>query len=271
MSVLLVGARFCRRRHALLLVDPPHGWQTVQQALDGLADWPFHSADALMFFPRIFAHDRLQGRGDVLPAAAAAIGALLRDADAAVWREPAEPALLRPSAGLTVWVDRVQRARLAQRGVNALRATRTPAREILPACTLAGELGSGADARLLSVRRLALLVAASIERGTRWVTIEGNTARSRERVCRQVEQFLRQLAEDGAFAGTERNRHYFVICDQRLNGPAEQAEGLFRLVYGYQSAHGASRLCWLVEHRAGGSQTRPVSLNQLAALELKVG
>ncbi len=102
---------------------------------------------------------------------------------------------------------------------------------------------------VLGARQLALFVSGSIERGTRWVTIEGNTARTREQVCRQVETFLRQLAEEGALAGAERNRHYFVLCDQRLNDPLHQAEGVFRLVYGYQSVHGATRLCWLVEHR----------------------
>jgi hypothetical protein len=88
-------------------------------------------------------------------------------------------------------------------------------------------------------------------------------------VCRQVEQFLQQLAVAGAFAGTERNRHYFVLCDLRLNGPLQQADALFRLVYGYHSAQGATRLSWLVEHGPGGSLTRPVSLNQLAAHELR--
>jgi phage tail sheath protein FI len=136
-------------------------------------------------------------------------------------------------------------------------------------CTLAGEFGNGPDARVLGARLLALFVSASIERGTRWVTIEGNTARSRERVCRQVEEFLRQLAAAGAFAGVERNHHYFVLCDQRLNGSLQQAEGVFRLVYGYQSVHGATRQSWLVEHRPAASVTRAVSLNQLAALELR--
>jgi uncharacterized protein len=268
MSVLVVGTRFCRRQHALLLVDPPHAWRTVQQALDGLRDWPFHSADALMFFPRLVTLDRLQQRPDEFAPSAAAAGVLVRERGADVWREIAATALLRPAASPLIWVDRIQRGQLAQRGVNTLRATRSAARDVVALCTLAGEFGNGPDARLLGARQLALFVSASIERGTRWVTIEGNTARSRERVCRQVEQFLRQLGEVQAFAGLERNRHYFVLCDQRLNSPLQQAQGVFRLVYGYHSAQGATRQCWLVEHRVSGSVTRPVSLNQLAAVEL---
>jgi hypothetical protein len=266
MSALVVGARFCRARQALLLVDPPWHWRGAQQALDGIAEWPFHSADALMFFPRLMARDRLTGRKEEFPPSAAAIGTLLRNAATGIWGEAADTALLRPSATPLVWVDRQQRAKLAQRGVNTLRATRTPLPEPVAACTLAGELGNGPDARLLSARRLALHLAASIEHGTRWVSLEGNTARSRERVCRQVEEFLAACAQGGAFAGTERNQHWFVLCDERLNGPAEAGSGVFRLIWGYQTGHSASRLAWLVEHRAAGSHTRAVSLNQLAAL-----
>jgi uncharacterized protein len=266
ISALVVAARLCRSRQALLLVDPPRCWRGGKEALDGLADWPFHSADALMFFPRIMAEDRLSGTNEEFPPSAAAIGTLLRDGADDVWRNVEEPPLLRPGATPTVWVDRQQRARLAQRGVNALRATRAPVPDGIAACTLAGELGNGPDARLLSARRLALHLAASIERGTRWVSLEGNTARSRERVCRQVEQFLAGYASQGTFGGNGRNQHWFVLCDERLNGPAQVRAGTFRLIWGYQTANSAGRLAWLVEHQPAGSHTRAVSLNQFAAL-----
>jgi hypothetical protein len=266
MSALVVGARFCRAHHALLLVDPPWRWRSVQQAFDGLADWPFHSQDALMFFPRLLAMDRLAGGQREFPPSAAAIGTLLRDGEQQLWRDAPEPALLRPGAMPLVWVDRQQRSRLAQRGVNALRATRVPAPDRLAACTLAGESGNGAEARQLPARRLALQLAASIERGTRWVILEGNTARSRERVCRQVGQFLSGYAASGAFGEDAPERRWFVICDERLNGPAELGAGVLRLVWGYRAAHAAVRQAWLVEHRPAASHTRAVSLNAFAAL-----
>lgn len=273
MSVLVVGARFCRRHHALLLVDPPLAWNSTRRALDEVRDWPFHSADALMFFPRITALNRLTGEHETFAPSAAAAALIVRDdaARAHLWSEPDEPALLRPGVQPALWVDRLQRHQLAQHGINALRATRRPARDEVTLCTLAGETAASADARWLGTRRLQLDLCASIESGTRWVSLEGNTPRSRERVARQVENFLREQAEAGAFAGTERNRHYFVLCDERLNGAAEQAHGVFRLLFGYQSTHGGARLTWLVEHRPAASSTRPVSLNQLAALELQLG
>jgi uncharacterized protein len=270
MSVLVVGARFCRRHHAMLLVDPPVAWDTTPRALAAVRDWPFHSADALMFFPRITALNRLTGKQQLFAPSAAAAALIVRDDQAReqLWREPEEPALLRPGAQPVLWVDRYQRQLLAHLGVNCLRATRTPARDETRPCTLAGEAAASGDARWLGTRRLQLELCASIERGTRWVAVEGNTHRTRERVARQVENFLREHAEAGAFAGRERNHHYFVLCDERLNGPAEQAHAVFRLVFGYQAVHAPARLTWLVEHRPAASSTRPISLNQLAALEL---
>ena len=270
MSVLVVGARFCRRHHALLLVDPPLAWDTTQGALAAIRDWPFHSADALMFFPRITTLNRLTGEQESFAPSAAAVALIARD-DASrehLWQAAQDPALLRPVVQPALWVDRLQRHQLAQHGVNSLRATRRPVRDELGLCTLAGEAAASTEARWLDTRRLQLNLSASIERGTRWVSIEGNTARTRERVARQVEDFLRLQAQAGAFAGTDRNRHYFVLCDERLNGPAEQGHGVFRLIFGYQPAHAATRLTWLVEHRPAASSTRPVSLNQLADLEL---
>jgi uncharacterized protein len=271
ISALLVGSRFAHAHHALLLIDPPVAWKTTRDALDGIRDWPLHSHDALMFFPRIQAINRLTGRLELFAPSAAAAGLLVRDVDsiAAVWGEEVDPALLRPAAQPSLWVDQLQRQQLALRGVNALRATRTAARDAIALRTLATESASHVESRLLGARRLFLLVSASVERGTRWAAIEGNTSRSRERAVRQVEQFLAQLADAGAFAGTQRGQHYFVFCDERLNGPQQLTEGVFRLVFGYQSQFSAQRQAWLVEHRSAGSRTRPVSLNQLATPDLR--
>lgn len=268
VSTLVAAARFCRQHHALLLVDPPHSWHTAEDAIEGMRGWPFQSRDAVMFFPRIVARDRLTARQAEFAPSAAAAALLLRDAHIEAPWHSGETALLRPSAQPAVTVDESQRARLARAGVNVIAATRSQSRQALRARTLAGELSSPPESWLLAERRLALFVSASIERGTRWVILDGNSERSRERVCRQVERFLAQLATEGALAGAELNRHYFVLCDERLNGPLQRAAGEFRLAYGFQSRGAAHRQCWLVVHRPAGSHTRPVSINPLAAREL---
>ena len=61
MSALVVAARFCRRHHAMLLVDPPRAWRTAERR-SRHAQWPLQSADAVMFFPWIVAKDRLTAK-----------------------------------------------------------------------------------------------------------------------------------------------------------------------------------------------------------------
>jgi len=58
--VLLVAERYCKERGALLIVDPPYAWHTADDALLALRDFPLQSENALMYFPRVLAHDKLR-------------------------------------------------------------------------------------------------------------------------------------------------------------------------------------------------------------------
>ena len=110
------------------------------------------------------------------PSAAAAGHAGARSAAPMSGQKRPRPALLRPAAS----PRRVGRSPAARQPGAAGRQCAARHPHCRPAhgvrlCTLAGEFGNGPDARVLGARRLALFVSASIERGTRWVTIEGNT------------------------------------------------------------------------------------------------
>ena len=61
-STVLVAAKFCRQHRAMLIVDPPAAWDSAAEAVRGVKRLNFHSDNALMFFPRIAAMDRLRGR-----------------------------------------------------------------------------------------------------------------------------------------------------------------------------------------------------------------
>src|SRR5580658_8342445 len=176
LSALLVAARLCRERHALLLVDPPATWTSTRAALDALRTWPFRSESAVMYFPRVQAFDRLRGRVEVFGSAAAAAGMIARSDDAwPVWTAAeSEEAVLRPGLRPAVAVTDADRVRLAQAGVNTLLSVRAGSRTGLAPRTL-GTGGRGTtDWKYLSARRLALFVAASVEQGTRWVLLEHN-------------------------------------------------------------------------------------------------
>ncbi|HEY2035556.1 MAG TPA: hypothetical protein VGG96_00965, partial [Steroidobacteraceae bacterium] len=222
LSALLVAARYCRDRHAMLIVDPPASWTTPRAALDGMRTWPFRSDNAVMYYPRVQALDRLRGRLETFAPCGAVAGMLGRsDETSPLWSAAErEEATLRPGMQPAVPVCDADRVRLAQVGINTLsvsRQTSASSGAAVNARTLAAGGSGFPDWKYLAARRLGLWVAASVERGTRWVLLEQNGPALWARARGLVETFLEVLAEQGAFAGAAAGDRYFVICDERVN------------------------------------------------------
>jgi uncharacterized protein len=273
LSTLLVAARLCRERHALLIVDPPAAWSSARVALEGMRTWPFRSDSAVMFYPRVQAFDRLRGRVEIFGSCGAAAGLVARSDEAwPVWAAAeSEETVLRPGLRPAVSVSDAERLRLAQAGVNTLLAVRPNSRDgNLSARTLAAGGRGASDWKYLSARRLALFIAASIEQGTRWVLLEHNGPATWERARAQVESFLSALAAQGAFAGAESEETHFVIADERVNRPQTLAEGKVNLLFGFATSKPGDFDTWLVTHRAGASRVRPVSVNRSATAGKRV-
>jgi hypothetical protein len=272
LSTLLVAARICRERCALLIVDPPASWISAPAALEALRTWPFRSDCAVMYYPRIQAFDRLRGRVEIFGSSAAAAGMIARsDGSWPVWTatEP-EEATLRPGLRPAVAVSDADRVRLTQAGVNTLLAVRAAARAGLGPRTLAAGGSGASDWRYLSARRLALYIAASIEQGTRWMLLEHNGPATWARARARAEEFLDSLAVQGAFAAATARDSHFVICDERVNGAQSVAEGKFNLLFGFATTRAGEFDTWLVTHRPGASRVRPVSVNRSATAQQRV-
>jgi hypothetical protein len=272
LSSLLVAAKFCRERQALLMVDPPSAWLSARTALDSLRIWPFRSDSAVMFFPRIQAFDRLRGRVETFAACGAAAGMIARsDETWPVWSAAeSEESILRPGLRPAVPVTDSDRLRLAHAGVNTLVSVRPSIRASISPRTLAAGGCGISDWKFLAARRLALFIAASIEQGTRWVMLEHNGPATWERAQALVEGFLDELAQQGAFVGTSPDESHFVIADVRVNRPPLVAEGKFNLLFGFATSKPGEYDTWLVTHQAGASRVRPVSVNRLTTSRHRV-
>jgi len=270
MPTLLVAGRLCRQQHAMLVVDPPHQWTDAGRALDGMRRWPFHSSDALMYFPRIAAMDRLRNRVETFASCGAVAGMLARrDRVLPVWQEQeGEVAPLRPGLKPALALDESERVLLANLGVNTFGPARGEHWHRLAPRSLGATLGAAVEPRLLAGRRLALQIAASVERGTRWVMYGTLDSERRARVAAQVQVLLDGFAAEGAFAPGPRD--CFVICDERLNGPGVARAGEFRVLFGYAPLRSGEYQAFLTTHRPGGSITRPVSVNRLATVGERV-
>ena len=272
LSTLMIAARFCREHHALLLVDPPAQWNSARVALEALCSWPFRSENALMHFPRLMAFDRLRGRIETFAPCGAVAGMLVRlDETWPVWAAAqCEDPVLRPGLRPVTAVADSERVRLAQAGVNTLLSTRPPALPRVTACTLAAGCGVSSDWKYLSARRLALFINASIERGTRWLAFEQNSAVAWKRAREQTEAFLEALDLEGAFAGSAPEESYFVICDERVNVPGSVAQGKVKLLYGFALTRPCDFHACLVTHQTSGSYVRTVSANRQATSQRRL-
>jgi phage tail sheath protein FI len=263
LSTLMIAARFCREQHAMLIVDPPSAWTSPRIALDELRAWPFRSENAVMYFPRVLAFDRLRGRPEVFGSCGAAAGMIARsDETWPVWAAAeSEDFILRPGLRPACAVAEPDRNRLAQVGVNTLLAVRSTTRPGVSPRTLSSS--GSPDWRFLSARRLALFITASIERGTRWLSYEQNALPAWQRAQAQVEAFLDSLDQQGAFAGSTSDESYFVITDDRVNEARTVAEGKVKILFGFAITKPGDFHAWVLTHQPGGSHCLKASPNRL--------
>jgi len=270
LSTLLVAGRFCRERQAMLVVDPPRDWHDPQSAIDGMRGWPYRADNALMYFPRLVATDRLRGRSETFANCGAVAGMLARgDAAGAPWSPIAqEETLLRPGFKPSCSIDLAARLRLAQYGVNTLSAVRLPQLAAATPRTLAAGNAGATDWRYLGPRRLALHLAQSIAQGTRWMQFEQNGPALWRRAAAQVEAFLAGLDAEGAFPASTPGEGWFVICDERLNEPRHPGT---HLLFGYCGSREGEMHSFLVTHHAGETSVRPVQANRYTTAARRVG
>ena len=279
-SSLLVATELCRSQRAILIVDPPASWDSPGAAIEGFRKLDFYSDNAVMFFPRILAHDRVSGRAEVFGNGGAVAGVLSRSGDTivAVVRQDEPEATLRGTTRCALEVSATDRLRLANCGINTFQTARVLNRSRAPLRTLACGASTSADWAFLAARRLALFIADVIERETRWVLLEPKGAALWSRATAQITDFLEELRAAGAFAAAAAQTAFLVICDERIN-PAnapiserspERARTVNILV---QFAANRARAfhSFMITHSVRGSTVRPVVVNRLeAALQISL-
>ena len=255
-SALFVAGRYCMERRALLIVDPPSHWHTADDALRAMREWNFCSENALMYFPRVLAHDKLRGHFESFAPCGAVAGMLARGDEAApVWVSAKnEEAVLRPGYRPACLVTEDRRMRLAALGVNTLLAVRSAARIGVAARTLSKGTAACADWQYLAARRVALFIVNSIERGTRWVAMAQPHIEIAEMTASQVRAFFAALHEAQAFGTRRMQDAFFVACEQRSE---------FQTVIGFAARTKPGFHSFRIVHSPSGSTVVPVSPNRV--------
>lgn len=226
----------CVQRRAMLLVDPPAAWDAAPalpdaQAVAALGLRHPGTRNAALYFPRL----RGSAAPDAPPRApcGAVAGVYARtDARRGVWKAPAgTEAVLRGVVPVRL-VDDDQHSLLNPLAVNCLRRFPEGVR-IWGARTLAGADAQADDFKYVPVRRLALLLEASLARGLGWTAFESNGETLWERVRLASGAFMQGLFRQGAFQGTSPREAYFVKCGASTTTAAQVASGACGLVVGF--------------------------------------
>lgn len=219
-AAVAAAAEFCERRRAILIVDPPREWTTVDAvvaaaSVDGFGtSLGTTSANAALYFPPVRQHDPLDAGLGTFAASGAIAGVIARtDTAEGVWTAPAgRDAHLEGVAGFDVTLAGSDLDRLNVLAVNTLRDLPSVGPVVWGSRTLQGADGVATEWKYVPVRRTALFIEESIERGLRWAVPEPNDERLWASVRSSVDTFMLGLFRAGAFQGRTPRDSYFVRC-----------------------------------------------------------
>jgi phage tail sheath protein FI len=201
-------------RYRFAIVDTPPGLN-AQAAKEWRNYVNFDTSYAAMYYPWIKIAD-LSGSGSttkMVPPSGHVVGIYNRtDAERGVHKAPANE-IVRGAIDLGLQVSRGEQDTLNPIGVNCIRSFPGRGIRVWGARTLSSD-GSW---RYINVRRLFIVVEASIDVGMQWVVFEPNDQHLWARVRRDVRAFLTTIWSGGALFGLNADEAFYVTCDEELN------------------------------------------------------
>lgn len=211
-AAILAAELYCRKRGAMLIMDPPVTWQSVTDAVEGIRDSGFASPNIIAYFPRIVtAKDAF----DKPRVAGGAIAGMLCKLDRlhGPWEELDQQGLGFSREVRAALEFDVSDARLLVReGLNVVAGHAGGRAALCGSVTLARDAQLDKNFFSLTVRRLCLAMTTTIEQATRWAVFEKDARSAANRLQSQVHAYMCALADSGAFA----DENFAVHCDAAL-------------------------------------------------------
>jgi hypothetical protein len=246
-AAILAAELYCRKRGAMLVMDPPRAWKSVRRAIEGIRDFDYASPNIFAYYPRVHARD---DDGSPSRVAGAAIAGLLCKLDRrhGPWQDLDQLGYglnrnLVPAINVTVDDAHM----LVKEGINVIAGHTAGRATICGSVTLAR--GGQIDRKFtsLTVRRLCLEITNTIDLATRWTVFALNSTAVADRVNSLVHAYMSSLADAGAFA----DDMFVVQCDAGLHSsPVNKDRGVTVL---------------LAFHPAGADEPVSLTLHQTMA------
>ena len=253
-DVVDTAMRYCERRRAFLVLDPPSAIADAgaMASFRNGEDFPELGPNGAIYFPRIDVPDPLRGGAarSIGPGGAVAGRYAATDAAGGVWKAPAGTGAPLKGATLRLQLSEAESGDLNAMGVNVLRSFPGSGTVIWGGRTLAGADGGASEWKYVPLRRLALFIEDSIDQGTQWARFEPNDEPLWASVRLNLGSFLHELFKDGAFAGTSPSDAYFVRCDRSTMSQTDIDNGNLNVLVGIAPVKPAEFVLIRIQQRA---------------------
>lgn len=247
-AALLAAEQFCRRRGAMLIVDPACDWLSAKDAVRGVRDKGYASPNMFAYFPRI--RSRFDEDAPARVAGGAIAGLMCKlDRNYGPWQKLDLQGLgLSRKLAPAVEVDDEDMLMLARQGINAVVPGEAGKARIKGSVTL----GRGSESHhlftSLPVQRLCLRIVSSVDRATRWSVFEPHSERMSRRITHQVRSYLGQLFEHGAFESDD----FTVQCDAGVARQEDESRHGVTIMLGFRPKYSRKRLLLTLHQTPAG-------------------
>ncbi|MEO5928724.1 MAG: phage tail sheath C-terminal domain-containing protein [Candidatus Kapaibacterium sp.] len=247
---------FCRRRRAVVIINPKIDWNTVAEVSNGTTGFDSLTKDenAVFYFPNVLAGNPLRKNSiETFSPCGIAAGIMARtDTNRGVWKAPAGiDATILGIQALEVKMNDAENGQLNPLGVNCLRTMPGAGHVIWGARTMKGADRLSSEWKYVPVRRLALYIEESLYRGTQWVVFEPNDEPLWAQIRLNVGSFMHNLFRQGAFQGTTPRDAYYVQCDKTTTPQSDINLGIVNIMVGFAPLKPAEFVVIKLQQMAG--------------------
>ncbi|HRW08415.1 MAG TPA: phage tail sheath subtilisin-like domain-containing protein [Caldilineaceae bacterium] len=243
-TVLTAADAYCKKRRAMLIIDPPSNppgtqkaWDSVQLARENYPLKEFApSTNAMVYFPRIAKANPLRDNQVEPFAPSGTIAGIMARTDATrgVWKAPAGlEASLAGVAELEKKLTDAENGELNPLGINCLRTLPAAGHVVWGARTTVGDDRLANQWKYIPVRRTALFIEETIYRNIQWAVFEPNDEPLWSQLRLNIGVFMHGLFRQGAFQGQSPKDAYFVKCDSTTTTQADIDKGIVNVVVGF--------------------------------------
>ena len=237
LGLMAAATSLCGKKRTMLIVDPHSSWTNKSLVLAGVDSYiEGRSSNAALFFPKLKQANPLRDNQiEEFPPCGAVAGIIARtDLTRGVWKAPAGvEAILRGISDLSLNLDNIDNNDLNSAGINCLRSLSGIGRVVWGARTEMGSDALASEWKYIPVRRTALFIEESVERGLQWTVFETNDDSLWAQIRLNVNSFMHNLFSQGAFQGNTQNDAYFVKCDSETTTLNDIEQGHVNIIVGF--------------------------------------